>query len=404
MKQFVQKRSSFVSTTLKIFASLLLLFLFVSCSFVQNPPVASVQVKNTGGKRAVAGSGPRPEPGSVISRNAPAFASAGYYPASQANDDSYDTVWRSQGVPAWLAYDLSNVPVVQRHKVLIVWYNESTNYDHTIINNYAYNLPQDYTIEANAAAGGTSAPTTGWVKLVGVQGNHYHSRQYIVDMTGYNWIRIYVTAVDGAPENEDVSLNMDVYDVHSGIPDDWIFYGDSITAGAMGHETLNGVVSFAQLIHAQVPTDFPIQESGGIGYLTTQDALQYLPTWLSLFPGKYVGLSYGTNDANGCVNPDTVYQNYVTLIEDVTQAGKIPIIPHIPWGATTNIQNCGPLINAKIDALYQTFPQVIKGPDLWTFFANHQNLISQDNIHPTDAGFGAYRQLWAETMLAEVYK
>ncbi len=81
--------------------------------------------------------------GSVISRHLPAFASSGYYPASNANDDSYDTTWRSQGTPGWLAYDLSNVPASQRSKVLVVWYNETSNYDHTIIGYNAYNMPED---------------------------------------------------------------------------------------------------------------------------------------------------------------------------------------------------------------------------------------------------------------------
>src|SRR3954451_13825476 len=83
----------------------------------------------------------------LISRNVPAFASSGYYPASNANDDSYDTAWRSQGSPAWLAYDLSKVPASQRSKVLVAWYNETSNYDHTIVGYYAYNMPRDYTID-----------------------------------------------------------------------------------------------------------------------------------------------------------------------------------------------------------------------------------------------------------------
>jgi hypothetical protein len=41
---------------------------------------------------------------------------------------------------------------------------------------------------------------------------------------------------------------------------------------------------------------------------------------------------------------------------------------------------------------------------LWAFFQGNQNLISNDNLHPTDAGFGAYRQQWANAMLAAVYK
>jgi len=339
----------------------------------------------------------------VISRNVPAYASSSYFPASNANDISYDTTWRSLGTPAWLAYDLSSVPPSQRSKVLVVWYNESYNYDHTIISQYAYNLPQDYTLDGNSAAGGGSPPATGWVTLVTVKGNHYHSRQHLVDIRGMNWIRINVTAADGAPENYDVNINMDVYDAQYGTTDDWIFFGDSITAGAMGHQAVAGVNAFAQLINAKVPNNFPVEEAGGIGYLKSADGANYITTWLKLFPGKYVGLSYGTNDALSCINADNFYANYVTMVQAVLNMGKTPIVPHIPWGRNINIQNCGPALNAKIDILYKTFPQIIKGPDLWTFFQNNQRLISNDDIHPTIIGYGAYRQQWANAMLLEVY-
>jgi lysophospholipase L1-like esterase len=340
----------------------------------------------------------------VISRNIPAFASSGYYPASYANDDSYDTVWRSQGTPVWLAYDLSSVPSSDRSKVLVVWYNESYDYNHTVDAENAYNLPQAYTIDVNPGKGGGKPPKTGWVTSVTVTGNHYHSRQHVIDMAGNNWIRIDVTAVDGATQNYDASINMDVYDARYGTSDDWIFYGDSITAGAMGHLTAGGVEAFAQLINAKLPRDFPVEESGGTSFLTSSDAAKYINTWLQLFPGKYVGLSYGTNDAIGCVDPNIYYNNYVTLVQAVLSAGKVPVVPHIPWGGNTNIQNCAPALNAKIDALYHAFPQIVKGPDLWTFFRGHQNLISDDKIHPTLTGFGALRRQWANAMLAAVYE
>ena len=339
----------------------------------------------------------------VISRNAPAFASSGYYPASFADDDNYDTVWRSQGTPAWLAYDLSGVPSSDRDEVLVVWYNESYDYNHTIIGGNAYNLPQDYTIDVNPGKGGGQPPGTGWVTLASVKGNHYHSRQHLIDMTGNNWIRIDVTATDGAIQNYDASINLDVYNASYGTGDNWIFYGDSITAGAMGHSTVGGVKSFAQLINLQFPKDFPVEESGGTSFLTSGDGAKYINTWLQLFPGKYVGLSYGTNDAIGCVDPDIFYNNYVSIVQAVLSKGKIPIIPHIPWGRNANIQSCAPPLNAKIDALYKAFPQIIKGPDLWTFFQSHQNLISNDNIQPTLTGFGWLRRQWANAMLAEVY-
>ena len=172
----------------------------------------------------------------------------------------------------------------------------------------------------------------------------------------------------------------------------------------MGHLTTGGVKSFAQLINVRVPNHFPAQEAGGIAYLTSVDGAKYINTWLQLFPGKYVALSYGTNDANGCINADEFYNNYVTMVEAVLHAGKTPVIPHMPWGRTANIQNCGPTVNARIDVLYQAFPRIIRGPDLWTFFQHNQNLISNDNLHPTDTDFGAYRQQWANAMLTAVYK
>ncbi len=57
------------------------------------------------------------EPMPVISRNVPAHASSGT--ASDANDDDYDTIWRSSettsaATPSWLAYDLSGVPAAHR--------------------------------------------------------------------------------------------------------------------------------------------------------------------------------------------------------------------------------------------------------------------------------------------------
>jgi hypothetical protein len=337
----------------------------------------------------------------VISRDVPAFASSGT--ATDANGDSYDAAWWANAMPAWLVYDLSAVPAAERGQVLVVWYNGSYNYDHTIIGSYSYDMPEDYTIDVNPAPGGGNPPATGWVTRATVKGNHYHSRQHVIDMTGDNWIRINVTAVDGAAENYTPHINMDVYDASYASADDWIFYGDSITAGAMGHDTKGGVKSFAQLINARAPGQFPAQENGGIGYLRSSDGAKYISIWLRLFPGKYVGLSYGTNDANGCASPSEFYNNYVAMVQAVLHAGKTPVIPHIPWGRTTSIQQCGPALNAEIDALYKGFPQIIKGPDLWAFFQSHQQLISSDNIHPTDAGDGAYRQQWANAMLAEVY-
>lgn len=354
----------------------------------------------------------------IISRNVPAYtndSNGGVYPASNANDSDYTSIWRTQDIAsttppnvAYLAYDLSGVSSSQRKKVMVVWYNNATgDYDYTI-NGGVYNEARDYTIDANAASGGT-LPSSGWVNLVTVTGNVYHSRQHVVDLTGYNWVRIYCTATNGGTSNTGCSLNMDIHDLTHGIQDDFIIFGDSITAGGLnvdsGPDSSNPIGSLAQLInYATHGVNFPIIESGGIGGRTSSDGASHINTWLANFPGKYVGLAYGTNDANGGVSAATYKSNMQTMITAILAQGCTPIISHIPWSANTTVQSNAPALNTAIDQLIASNPGCIAGPDLWTFFSNNQSLISGDNIHPTAAGYTALRQQWALALEATIYQ
>ena len=40
---------------------------------------------------------------------------------------------------------------------------------------------------------------------------------------------------------------------------------------------------------------------------------------------------------------------------------------------------------------------------MWSYFQAHQNFIGSDGVHPTEAGYVAYRQQWADAMVANVY-
>jgi lysophospholipase L1-like esterase len=302
----------------------------------------------------------------------------------------------------WLAYDLSHIPSSRRSRVLVVWYNETFNYDHTLIDDNAYDIPSTYTIDINPAPGGRKPPTSGWITRVTVTNNHYHSRQAIIDMANNNWLRINITASDGSPQNYYVSLNMDVFDASKGTADDFLFLGASITAGTMGHQTAAGTKSFAQLINARLPDRFPVEEDGGVATLTSGDAVQYINTWLPLFPGRYVGLSYGTNDALYCANPIDFYKNYVIMVRAIIKAGKVPIVSHISWSTNQNVQHCAPALNAQLDKLENAYPQVIKGPDFWALFRNHPELLA-DGIHPNDKGIALYRRAWANMVLTSIY-
>ena len=272
----------------------------------------------------------------VISRGKPAFASSGT--ASGANDSSYSTYWRSSGAPAWLAYDLSSVPAAHRGQVVVGWYNDpiTTPYDHTVNGDVGYNNLGQLHDPGQPGCGRRAAAG----QRLG-DARHRHEQPLpladaLLDMTGNNWLRINVTASDGSSRNNDAEMNMDVHDASAdGASDSWIFYGDSITEDGMPHEPMSGSSpNFSQLINTARPAYFPAYEDGGIGGLVSGDGASHINSWLSTFPGRFVGLAYGTNDANGCMSPTGFYNNYVTMVQAVINAGKVPIVPTIPWART----------------------------------------------------------------------
>lgn len=362
----------------------------------------------------------------IISRNVPAYTNddfSGSFPASNANNSTYggQNYWRCVTTPTanansgtltqavYLAYDLSGVASTQRQNIVVVWYNDPTTdpYNANLLGTNYFNSPSAYTIDINTAAGG-SLPNSGWVTKVTETSQFYHSRQYAFTMSGANWIRINVTAIFGSVANNNVSLNMDVHDAHAANQDNFIFFGDSITQRGFDHDDIVlGPILPAQ-INAKRSNNFPIIENGGMGGFKAQDVANnnYLASWLPLFTGKYVGLIYGTNDANAGGSPVSGFQtNMQTLITAVINNGNIPIIPKtIPYGLTAGVQANGPTVNTALAALAVANPTAIVGPDLWTYFQNNQSLISGDNLHPTDpAGYLAYRAQWANALLSTIY-
>ncbi|MGC4119944.1 MAG: Ig-like domain-containing protein [Myxococcales bacterium] len=338
----------------------------------------------------------------VISRSVPAYASSGT--ASSANDSSYSSDWTSSGQPAWIAYDLSQVAVASRQQVLVAWYNGAgCSYDFGVLNDECHNTPGPYVLEGNTAAGGGSAPTTGWTVLYTSPDpqNYHHAQHLIASFAGNNWIRLRTLGPNphNNPGNPNVGINLDVYDASGGVTDSWVFYGDSITMGAWS----GNAPEFGRLVQAAKPAYRPAVTGAGIGYMKASDVTSRFPTWLAQTPAKVVGISYGTNDAP-VKNPAAYHAAMKSLIDQVLAAGKIPVIPTIPW-ATAGARDDADIqaLNAEIVKLKTEYAgKVLDGPDLYTLFLNRADLLG-DGLHPNDTGYGLMRQAWATKMLGVLY-
>ena len=330
----------------------------------------------------------------LISRGVPAYSGKSNS-AGSANDDKYYTSWTSQEGD-YIAYDLSSVPENQRKKVLAAWYNNGT-YDNIGIYVNKSDEPVDYTIEVNKAGGG-SYPQTGWETAEKVKGNSLSSRQHLIDMDGYNWIRMNVKMASGGK----VSLNLDIHSASDGVSDSWVFFGDSITAGGMGNAYGTG---FAEYVNQLDSRFYPAQQNGGIGGITSRDGKENIDKWLSGSPVKYVSIAYGTNDCWGNPNnTESYYNNTKYMIDAVLKAGKVPVLPKIPYSTNSDVGSNTGYYNAMIDKLYNEYgDKLVHGPDFDEYFRNNTWGLGPDGVHPNDKGYDGMRKLWAETMYKNVY-
>jgi lysophospholipase L1-like esterase len=382
----------------------------------------TVASNDAGGPINISLSGTGSSPGTssgmtLISRGVPIVASSALYHATSANDGDYNTEWRSNGAPATLALDLSSVPVAQRQNIWLAWYNDGTYaYNHALINQPGYNNAGSYTIEANAAPGGGAAPATGWVSLASLSGNVLHSYSHYLNFAGYNWIRGDFTVSDGSVLNADIAINLDVYSANNGVTDGWFFSGDSITANCMRHNRVLAqdqnnpgtqiaiaTPSFGVQVNAIVGNNTPVQENGGIPGFTSGNMTAYLAGWLQHIPSKYVTINLGTNDASNSGNAVTFYANMQQLVQTVIAAGKVPVVPTIPYSTDPKRMANIPALNDQIRALYLAYPVIVPGPDLWTYYLNNPQYISTDHVHPNAQGCVAYRTLWSQFAASTVY-
>jgi acyl-CoA thioesterase-1 len=345
----------------------------------------------------------------IVSRSAQVFSS----PAGASgvvNDGNYHnggwTVPKTM-LPAWVAFKLAAGPT----RVLVSWDDGGTYNYQDLPGTTVYGFPSAYQIDVSSDSTNGSDGT--WTTKVTVGDtadtlNHVRTRAHSFDFTGQTWVKMTITAVPAEESTNGLQIGeIDIHDISAagaGLPDDtWFLMGDSITAFAFDRASAHQP-SFAKAINTAAPSFYPAMINGGIGGETSAGALARLQQVLDVNPDyRFITLNYGTNDVS--VAPSTFKSNMQSMIDMVKAAGRIPVIPHIPYSGDGN-HNSLPQYNTVIDQLVAT-NQLIAGPDLYAhFMANQTEFVCPpcggarmtDNLHPNDVGLEAMNTLWASAM------
>lgn len=311
----------------------------------------------------------------IISRGLPSTATA-------LNNSTYHD---QAGAGTEHAININSVLAADKTSVWLVWWNSTRP---TISDGGPrYNVPSDYTIQGHTSSSGTK-PSSDWTTLATVTGNTTSCGIHALNLSTYGWVRLLETANNGSGS---AAIQIDIHDVSAGTSDSICFWGDSnpqqcYNGYALAGGALNGG-SLETLLEAATGRSAPVIVNYGFGGATTASLLSGVGspsiTPILALPVRYVQIGGGTNDAanagsalsTGAVN--TIEANYQSMIDQIEAAGKVAILPTVPWGNAnaTHASNVA-LINARIPGLLAANPDVIEGPDLYALSFGQQNLIT----------------------------
>jgi lysophospholipase L1-like esterase len=360
-------------------------------------------------------------PNPLISLGAPAFGSPNANAAPLVTNGIYHAGGWNAGnptpdAPSWVAIKLTPGPT----RVLLSWDDGGTyDYDYkTYITpppQTVYGMPTEYHLDVSADS--TNGADGTWTTVVPTVRNEVRTRAHSFAFTGMSWVKMVIT--NGPANMADAGLTepggvvigqIDVHDLSatgSCLPDDtWFFMGDSITAFAYDRALIHQP-SFAAGINAAKPGYFPAMINGGIGSEKSGDGLARLQNALDWNPDfRFFLLGYGTNDsAGGQISTYTFGANMQAMIDLVRAAGRVPILPHIPYSSNASYADI-PQYNAVIDTLTAQ-NGLLAGPDFYGYFMANAGTDfmcgctgrSTDNLHPNDVGLQAMNALWTTQML-----
>ena len=292
----------------------------------------------------------------LVSRGIPLYTATNSASKDDMRDMSMPLGWDSVSLPTWAAFDLSTLSVSQKPNLLLSAY-APRSFDYELLSDdSAAFAPASYVVEVNNASGGGRPPSDGWTAVVAVGNNLLNTMQHTFSLTDNNWVRFrVVSAIGGAPS---VILNIDIYTFNGSMPsDNWLFMGDSITRMALvcpasNIQNLVGSIRERSMARLHRRRHRRRHRQG--------TAQIIIASRLASFSGKYVALCYGTNDSDSGFQMESACSIGNSVGKD-SGCATDALVRHINRRAP---------INQQIDALYAEYPQILRGPDLWTIYWN----------------------------------
>jgi hypothetical protein len=336
--------------------------------------------------------------------------------AANAVDADYGTYWRSVfspngGAAQWIAVDIRAASAAQKASVWFLFKNVTSP---TFLPAGALgtdaaspytSMPRNYLIQGHASTSAAcpAAGDAGWTTLPGgtVTDNRWAHRLHTgLNLSGYGWFRFYCTAANGVSGNDDINVQIDLRDASGGADDSFLWFGDSISMEATRGRNVDNSLwaagsgpleNMLEALTGRVPPVILDASTAGWRADLGEPAKA---TYLAPFTGvKNLVLPYGANDANAAgialsgasdAYALTYKANMQSIITYAVSLGMRVILPSILYGSSSAWSAGNRVIlNQVLAALIAANPgNVIAGPDLYTYFAAHPNLL-RDALHPT---------------------
>lgn len=248
------------------------------------------------------------------------------------------------------------------------------------------------------SANSTDGSDGDWIEAASVENNPVMARGVEIDFAGKSWFKFVSEGEVGQ------ILEIEAFDMSAGGTDTWFFMGTSISQ--MGLKQQDTDSTTAQLIHARFPEYTPAMLRGGIGCINSTEVVARLNDYLKYAGNvKFWAIEMGTNDAwgGGDWNLQTYVDNMQVIVDSAKAHGITPVIARI---IATDSAKAGWQVNpAFLDAVDKLVEDngLPKGPDFYSYFREHPELLGSDGVHPnSDGGGQAMHHLWADA-LAPLY-